>query len=303
MLRFCFAFAVLATCSPAFGEVVGVGTFIHVVANLDKTIQFYGTDLGLELTGAPGPRAFSANPVVEGLYDAKGSQSRVAVLRIPGSPLGVEFVEFKGVSQKPVRRSLQDPGTAMLVLKVPDLNALMLRVEHDGARMAAPSIVEDPDGFLIQLLQGESGAGLILTVGNTDRTLMLFRDLLNFQPNVGKGFVKDKERLKALGLPKASYRSSTAQVPGTSFNVEFLEFKSAARHPVSAAIHDPGAGVLRLLVSDFDADFSKLRAAGVPVASVGGEAVTIGGNRRAVILRDPDGFFFQLLTAPPAAAK
>jgi len=287
-----------------FGQVVGVGTFIHVVANLDKTIQFYGNDLGLELTGAPGPRAFAANAVVEGLYDAKGSQSRVAVLRIPGSPLGVEFVEFKGVSQKPVRSSVQDPRTGTLVLKVPDLNATMLRLEHDGARMASPSVVTDPDGFLVELVQsGESGAGLMLTVGSTDRTLRLFRDLLGFQPTVGNAFVKDKDRLRALSLPKASYRSSTAQVPGTSFDVEFLEFKGVARHPVSAGIHDPGAGVLRLLVRDFDSIFGKLRGAGVPVVSADGEPVTIAGTRRAVILRDPDGFFFQLLTAPPSAAK
>src|ERR1700684_2737403 len=95
----------LAGSAAAFAQspVVGVGTFIHVVANLDKTMQFYGDRLGLELNGAPGPRAFAANAVVENLYDAKGSQSRVAVFKVPGSPLGLEFVEFKDVSQKPFR--------------------------------------------------------------------------------------------------------------------------------------------------------------------------------------------------------
>jgi len=50
-------------------QVVGVGTFIHVVKDLDKTMHFYGDDLGLELNGAPGPRAFSVNAVVEGPRD------------------------------------------------------------------------------------------------------------------------------------------------------------------------------------------------------------------------------------------
>ena len=104
------AVSLLAQDSP----VVGVGTFIHVVANLDKTMRFYGDRLGLEMSGAPGPRAFSANAVVENLYNAKGSQSRVAVFKIPGSPLGVEFVEFQNLSQQPFRPRVQDPGASLL---------------------------------------------------------------------------------------------------------------------------------------------------------------------------------------------
>jgi catechol 2,3-dioxygenase-like lactoylglutathione lyase family enzyme len=307
MARFLAALAALATASTSFGQavspVVGVGTFIHVVANLDKTIQFYGNDLGLELTGAAGPRAFAANAVVEGLYDAKGSQSRVAVLKIPGSPLGVEFVEFKDASQKPVHPNIQDPGASMLVLQVRDLNAVMLRLEQDGAPVIGAGVVKDPDGFFVELVQSpESGAKLMLTVDSTDRTLRLFRDLLGFQPEVGQSFVKDKDRLKKLGLRNASYRSSAAKVPGTSFEVDFIEFKGIERHPVSAGIHDPGGGVLRLVVRDVDALLSTLKSAGVPVVSVGGELVTLGA-RHFVILRDPDGFFFQLFPGPAPVAK
>src|ERR1700733_11005951 len=122
----------LAGCAAAFAQapVGGVGTFIHVVANLDKTIRFYGDRLGLEMNGAPGPRAFSANAVVENLYDAKGSQSRVAVFKIPGSPLGLEFVEFKDAAQKPFKPRIQDPGASLLVLSVPDVSAVMIRLKE-----------------------------------------------------------------------------------------------------------------------------------------------------------------------------
>src|SRR5580693_4099129 len=113
----------LAASAALFAQapVVGVGTFIHVVADLDKTIRFYGDRLGLEMNGAPGPRTFAPNAVVESLYDAKGSQSRVAVFKIPGSPLGLEFVEFKDVLQKVVRREVKGPGASVLVLSVPDM--------------------------------------------------------------------------------------------------------------------------------------------------------------------------------------
>ncbi len=108
----------LAAASTLSAQIVGVGTFIHVVKDLDKTIRFYGTGLGLEMRNPGPPPAFSANALVEDLYDAKGSQSRVAVFKIPGSALGLEFVEFKGISQTPVHRGLQDPGANLLVMPV-----------------------------------------------------------------------------------------------------------------------------------------------------------------------------------------
>ncbi len=75
-------------------------------------------------TPAPAP-AFAPNALVESLYDAKGSQSRVAVFKIPNSPLGLEFVEFKGISQTPVDRGLQEPGANLLVIPVADVGATM----------------------------------------------------------------------------------------------------------------------------------------------------------------------------------
>lgn len=310
MIRFWLTIAALGTAAAASGQVVGVGTFIHVVANLDKTIEFYERELGLELSGAQGPRAFTANAVVEGLYDARGSQSRVAMLKVPGSAMGVEFVEFKGVSQSAVHPEIQDPGASMLVLRVRDVEAPMLRLEQDGARVIGqggekgPFVVRDPDGFYVELAQADtSGAKLMLAVNNMDRTLAVFRDLLGFRPEVGKAFVKDKDRLREFGLRNASYRSSTAKVPGTDFEVEFVEFKGVERHPVSPGIHDPGAGVLRLVTSDVDSLLGAVRTAGVAVVSAGGEPVTIGGNRHFVILRDPDGFFFQLVPGQGAAGR
>jgi len=289
--------------------VVGVGTFIHVVANLDKTMQFYGDRLGLERNGAPGPRAFGANAVVEGLYDAKGSQSRVAVFKVPRSPLGLEFAEFKDVNQKPVHPRIQDPGASLIVVPVRDVDAVMTKLKEDATPVVSDggktrtAVVKDPDGFFVQLVpavEGGPGAKLILTVDSMDRTLHLFRDLLGFQPDAGKSFVKDKDRLKALGLRGASYRSSTAKVPGTEFEVEFMEFKGVDRQPVSVGIHDPGAGVLRLMSRDVDTLLQALKAAGIPVVTAGGETVSIGA-RHVANLRDPDNFFFQIMAQPSPA--
>ncbi len=76
----------------------------------------------------------------------------------------------------------------------------------------------------------------------------------------------------------------------------------ADRKAVHSAIHDPGSGVLRLRVDDFDGVVKALKAAGATVVSAGGEPVNLGRNR-AVILRDIDNFFLQVLESAPAAAK
>jgi catechol 2,3-dioxygenase-like lactoylglutathione lyase family enzyme len=261
----------------AQAPVVGVGNFIHVVADLDKTMRFYGDRLGLEMNGAPGPRAFSANAVVENLYDAKGSQSRVAVFKIPGSPLGVEFVEFKDASQKTFRPRMQDPGASLLAIPVGNIGSVMAKLKEDATPVMSDALVQDPDGFYIQFLEGKSAARLTLTVDNKDRTLHFFRDLLGFQP------VDDK-----------------AKVPGTDFEVEFKEFKGPDRRKVVEGIHDPGAGVLRLIVRNVDSLLPTLKAAGTTVVSAGGETVSIGA-RHVVIVRDPDNFFVQIFDQPNSA--
>src|ERR1035438_7910388 len=115
--------------APA-GEVLGVGNFIHVVANHDKSIEFYRDVIGLELTGAAGPHLFTANAVVSTLYDAPGAQSRVASLRIPGSEMAVEMVDFKDIATKPARPGLQDPGAIILSLTVRDLDAVVARLKQ-----------------------------------------------------------------------------------------------------------------------------------------------------------------------------
>jgi catechol 2,3-dioxygenase-like lactoylglutathione lyase family enzyme len=252
----------LAAQTPS--PVVGVGTFIHVVADLDKTIHFYGDVLGLERNGAPGSPAFTANPVVEGLYDAKGSQSRVVQFKIPNSPLGVEFVEFNGIAQKPFQPRREDPGASVLSIPVRDPKA-------DKSKL-----LQDPDGFYIQLVDAATPAHLTLTVGEMDKTLHLFRDLLGFQPVAGR-----------------------AKVPGTDFEVEFSQ-GAGGRAGAAESIHDPGAGVLRLIVRDVDSLLATLKSAGVPVVSARGEPVSVG-DRHFVILRDPDHFFFQLIPQPQRA--
>jgi catechol 2,3-dioxygenase-like lactoylglutathione lyase family enzyme len=211
--------------------------------------------------------------------------------------MAVEIVEFKDIATKPARPRLQDPGAIILSLTVRDLDAVVARLKQAKTPEVASSIVKtreilvsDPDGIFVRLREGNvAGAGFGVTIGDTEKTVRLYRDVLGFPVQVDAAFQ---------GPPGAQFRRSRAPIPGTSFPMEFLEFKGAAQRP-APAIHDPGASVLRLRVRDIDGIVKALKAAGNPVVSTGGEAVSIGRSR-AVIVRELNNLFLQPMQAAPA---
>lgn len=281
--------------------VLGVGNFIHVVADLDKSIEFYHDALGLEMTGAPGPRAFSANAVVSSLYDVPSAQSRVASFKIPDSAMAVEIVEFQGLNATPVRPRFFDPGAITLTLVVQDLEATKTRLsrikglEWISASAAGSVMVSDPDGIFVQLQQVRKGPSPVgaaaddpkvrlgVTVEDLDKTARFYREALGFKSG-------------------SSARLGRLEVPGDAFPLDLADPKYVDRKPVRSAIHDPGSGVLRLRVGDFDGVVKALTAAGATVVSAGGEPVNLGRNR-AVILRGMDNLFVQVLESLPTQTK
>jgi predicted enzyme related to lactoylglutathione lyase len=289
--------AILSGQAAPAGEVLGVGNFIHVAEDLDKSIDFYRDAIGLELTGAPGPHNFSANAVVSSLYNAPGAQSRVASLRIPGSEMAVEIVEFKGLNATLMKPRWQDPGAVTLILTVRDLDAMLARLKKAGAESSRLNprelLVQDPDGIFVLLRQADpaapttapastnvTGAGFGVTVANLEATRRFFRE--------------------ALGFPFASAGAANiGMVPGSAFPLELMESKGAGRIPARSAIHDPGSAVLRLRVRDVDVVLKALQANGAAIVSAGGEIVSLGRGR-AVIVRGPDNLFLQALQAAPA---
>jgi catechol 2,3-dioxygenase-like lactoylglutathione lyase family enzyme len=127
----------LLSASPAMaapaGEVLGAGNFIHLIAHLDRTIAFYHDVLGLDVqtfgAAPPQPPKFAPNIPVAQLYAVPSSTPQgVAVLRLPERGIGLEFAEFRNVDQRSVRPKPQDPGAAVLVLDVRNLDAIVDKV-------------------------------------------------------------------------------------------------------------------------------------------------------------------------------
>jgi catechol 2,3-dioxygenase-like lactoylglutathione lyase family enzyme len=182
-----------------------------------------------------------------------------------------------------------------------------------GANNARGVIVRDPDGHFVELLQPsplpetiaspESNiidARVRITVADTDRAMELYRDQLQFQPQVGA--FATIPLLDLMGLKGSQVRLTTAQVPGSALRMEFVEITGADRSPIRPRIQDPGATRLQIRVKDLDATIVRLKASGSTVVSAGGVPATLQGGIRAAIMPDTDGLYFVLIQAPPPRA-
>jgi len=135
-------------------------------------------------------------------------------------------------------------------------------------------------------------------------TIGIERLALGFQPQPST-LQYDKPRLTLMGLPRAEVRRTTALVPGTTFQIEFLEFAGIDRKPVHSRPRDPGSPLLRLLVRDLDSALKATASAGLTVASHEAQPVTLvnpNGGLRAAIAAAPDNLLIQLLQQLPKPA-
>ena len=240
-----------------------------------------------------------------------GAQTRYVVLKVPGSTLGVELIEYKDIDRKPVSPRFQDPGAGNLMVSVRDVDTTLARLKQAGARVitvgGAPAVIggrirvvflQDPDGFVIELSQpiplpaptaatsgNVFGAGFEAAIEDTDTTVAFYRDLLGFQASVGASFNGDKLMADTAGTPGAQFRQSTLQVPGTSASMNLIEFKDIDRKSLSPRLQDPGMTMLQLMVRDLDSLLKTLKAGGATIVSVGGGTgddgpVAAGGGAR-----------------------
>ena len=241
------------------GSVVGVGPFLHIISDLDQSLAFYHDTLGLELSGPAGEHKFTDNPAVANLYGVPGKQFRAAVLKIPGSGMGIELVQW-GEARKPKQKPISDPGAVTLILRRTDPSA-------------ASKILRDPDGFAVQVERSDSpGADLSVGVSVVSKTKDLYTKAL--------GFKADGEWLA---------------VPGSSVRIRFTKAKGA--QGLRIPFPEPGRGMLRLPVHNVAALTESLKSSGFSVITTGGAPVTLPQGPQVIIVRDPNNFYLQPMEA------
>lgn len=302
------------------GDVIGVGNFSHIVQDLDRSLAFYRDVLGLEVTMS---QPFGPNPAIEKLGNTIGGQSRFTALKVPGTTLGVELIEYRNIDRQPQHPRFYDPGAANLALRVRDVDSVFERLrKFDGAKIITAGgkpvtidtpngtlhvvFVQDPDGFVVELAGAAApsgapagnilGASFETTVADSEQTVRFYNDLLGFNMQVGASFNTNAVMASTAGAPGASFRQSRASIPGSSVPMTLIEFKNIDRKPLKGRVQDPGTAILQLTVRDVVALTRKLKAAGVPVVTTGGEPVEIPGpNLKVAIVRDPNNLLLELI--------
>ncbi len=295
-------------------DVVGVGNFSHIVTNLDRSLAFYRDVLGLEVA-ANNP--FSGNPAIMALGNTPGAQSRFAALRVPGSAVGVELIEYKDIDRRPQHPRFVDPGAANLALRVRDIDSVYAKLQTFGATILTSGgkpatidngsflFVQDPDGFVVELSKGTPpadaapggnvfGGAFETTVADSESSVRFYNEQLGFAMQLGAGFNDNALMAATAGAPGASFRQSRANVPGTSAPMTLIEFKNVARTPLRGRVQDPGTAILQLRVRDVTALTARLKAAGVPIVTAGGAPVAVGAAKIALV-RGPDNLLLELL--------
>lgn len=140
----------------------------------------------------------------------------------------------------------------------------------------------------------------IHAVDDLDTTLAFYKDVFGLN-GAAQDFANPAVPLLT-NAPGVTLRLSMMNLPGTRF--ELTHFKGLERKPAQAKYTDPGAASLVFYVRDIDTAVANAKKANASIVTTGGspiEITTAKGKARSIILRDPDGFFLQLIQEAPAA--
>jgi catechol 2,3-dioxygenase-like lactoylglutathione lyase family enzyme len=141
----------------------------------------------------------------------------------------------------------------------------------------------------------------IHAVDDLDTTLAFYNNVFGLKGNPSD-FLNPAVPLLT-NAPGVTLRLSMLALPG-GMRLELTHFKGLERKPGQAKYTDPGAASAVFYVRDIDAAVANAKKANAPIVTTGGtpvEIATAKGKARSIILRDPDGFFLQLIQEAPAA--
>jgi catechol 2,3-dioxygenase-like lactoylglutathione lyase family enzyme len=313
----------LTTGAPTTGAVVGTGVFTTFVENMDRTLAFYHDVFGMEVPPLPasGARPYNRpNPGLFAFFDIPGAKERHQSAQVPGIRPSLEVMEIQDVDHRTIPLRIQDPGTAMPVLVVRDIDAMLAQLKQKSIPIVTPGgkpvtfadgtravLVRDIDQRFIEIRQpgatAETSAPaasqiveirLSIAVDDMDRTKQVYQGLLGFKVDGETAFALDRSMQALTGLSNAEVRRSRVQAPGSPLWIEFVEFKGVDRAAVRMRIQDRGAARLQLRTQNIDALVNAVKRSGLTVVSQGAVAVPIPPNLKGALVADPNNFFLTL---------
>ncbi len=140
----------------------------------------------------------------------------------------------------------------------------------------------------------------IHAVDDLDTTLAFYNNVFGLKGNPSD-FANPAVPLLT-NAPGVTLRLSMLTLPG-GVRFELTHFKGLERKGAQAKYTDPGAASLVFYVRDIDEAVANAKKANAVIVTTGGapvEIATAKGKARSIVLRDPDGFFLQLVQEAPA---
>ena len=146
----------------------------------------------------------------------------------------------------------------------------------------------------------------IHSTNDVEKTLAFYQSVFALNGRVN-GFDPKGPRILT-NSPTASLRVAMMNLTGHSgpsaLNFELTQFGDLARQENKRPdIQDPGAPMMKWLVRDLDTVVANAKKVNASIVTKGGAPVTAStpiGTAKAIVMRDPDGYFVEAIQATPA---
>ena len=151
------------TTAPPESNILGARVAM-VVDDMETTCRWYQHLVGSDLKFWLSPTLMGGNKTYRDLTGTPG-QFRMAMALIPGSPVVMEFIEYKDHIRNFVRPHIQDPGTAHILFMSKDVDVVMPRMNSAGLTTLSATggpvfigpttrsfFVANPDGFWAEFM-------------------------------------------------------------------------------------------------------------------------------------------------------
>ena len=152
-----------ANAADTPGNVFGASIEI-TVDEVERTARFLHNALGFEMRVND---AFTENKLMADTAGTPGAKFRQGSGNIPGMKVRLSLIEFRGIDRKPLQTRVQDPGTAIIQLRVRDVDAVVAKLKAAGGTMITAggepvmlgtrklAIVRSPDNLFLELLPAQ----------------------------------------------------------------------------------------------------------------------------------------------------
>lgn len=151
--------------APSTGIVRNVfrGAFEIMVEDTEATLRFWRDVLEFDMGVSTN---FDGNDQLMNIAGTPGAQFKRTVLRIPGTTVQMFMLEFRNIDRKKLNTKTQDPGTPILQLRAPDVDAVVAAWKKAGGEIISKGgvpatmgttklvLLRDPNGVMVEILPG-----------------------------------------------------------------------------------------------------------------------------------------------------